>query len=138
MSGRDVDLWLRLRNAFDEPPFDFGDLTLDALAEAAVEAIEQQRADPGTDIHTWFELTYASYLTINRSLLQSMPMEWQYKFTALLSQLREEFIDVDEPRYTIAARDRNGRFIKDPIPHYNRGRTFVKGQTNVHPFRDYQ
>jgi len=39
------------------------------------------------DIHTWFSLSYASYLVIPRSVLQSMSEEWQYKFVELLDEL---------------------------------------------------
>jgi hypothetical protein len=77
------------------------------------------------DVHTWFGLSYASYLTINRSLLQSMPDEWQDRFVRCLTELQRHFGYPDEPIYTVYCRDRLGRFIKDPIPHYNRGRTFV-------------
>lgn len=79
------------------------------------------------DAHTWFGLTYASYLVVNRSLLQSMPDEWQHRFVTCLEELQHHFRNIDEPRYTVHARDAAGRFIKDPIPHYSRGRTFVPG-----------
>lgn len=83
-------------------------------------------------IHEWFELSYASYLTLNRSLLQSMPEEWQQRFVACLEEMREHFWGVfDEPRYTVSCRDGEGRFVKDPIPHYNRGRTFIPGRLGV-------
>lgn len=32
-----------------------------------------------TDVHLWFSLSYAAYLCVNRSLLQSMPLDWQYR-----------------------------------------------------------
>jgi len=41
------------------------------------------------DIHEWFNLTYAQYLTVPRSVLQSMPETWQHKFVALLEELDE-------------------------------------------------
>lgn len=84
-------------------------------------------AEQHIDVHAWFSLSYAAYLAVNRSLLQSMPVEWQYRFVDLMDELSEQFPDVEEPRYTVHARDAEGRFIKDPIPHYNRGRTFVPG-----------
>lgn len=79
------------------------------------------------DVHTWFSLSYASYLVVNRSLLQSMPDEWQHRFTALMDEMRTHFADVDEPRYIVYVRDHRGRFARDPIPNYNRGRTFIPG-----------
>lgn len=43
------------------------------------------------NVHHWFELTYAQYLTVPRSILQSMPYEWQYKFVELLNELDSTF-----------------------------------------------
>jgi len=79
------------------------------------------------DVHTWFGLTYASYLVVNRSLLQSMPQAWQHRFTELMSELQHHFRNIDEPHYVVQVRTESGRFGKDPIPHYSRGRTFVAG-----------
>lgn len=79
------------------------------------------------DVHTWFSLSYASYLVVNRSLLQSMPDEWQYRFTAVMEELDAHFAHIDEPRYQVYVRDQRGRFARDPIPNYNRGRTFIEG-----------
>lgn len=46
------------------------------------------REDP---IHIWFGLTYASWLTLPRVLMQEMPYEWQEKMVALLNEIDEEF-----------------------------------------------
>jgi len=79
------------------------------------------------DIHNWFELTYAQYLTIPRSVLQSMPDEWQNKFTALLDEL-DETIDwrPQDGCYWVHLRNSNGKFIADPLKDYERGRRFVE------------
>lgn len=78
-------------------------------------------------IHLWFNLTYANYLTIPRSLLQSMPHGWQERFVACLEELQFAFDHLDHPSYRVNAVDKEtGRYIKDPIPHYNRGRTRVE------------
>ena len=83
-------------------------------------------------IHLWFNLTYANYLTLHRSLLQSMPEEWQHRFVRCLVELADAFEHVEQaPVLTVSARDRDGKFIKDPIPHYNRGRTRVEPRTRV-------
>lgn len=82
-------------------------------------------ADEREAIHAWFNLTYANYLTLPRSVLQSMPDEWQTKFVALLEEMEQVYGGLDWPDYIVTARS-NGRFIKDPIPHYNRGRTRVE------------
>lgn len=77
-------------------------------------------------IHTWFSLTYANYLVLPRSVLQSMPNEWQARLVKLLNEMEEVYGGLDWPTYAVNARERHGgRFIKDPIPHYNRGRTRV-------------
>lgn len=47
--------------------------------------------ESGDHIHEWFELTYAQYLTIPRSILQSMPASWQKKFVQLLEELDETY-----------------------------------------------
>lgn len=90
------------------------------------EVIEFWDEDP-VDIHTWFNLTYANYLVLHRSILQSMPEEWQHRFVRLLQELDYvvEAAEIEVPEvYMVTCKDPNtGRFIKDPVPHYNRGRT---------------
>lgn len=55
-------------------------------------------------IHSYFELSYANYLVIPRTLLQSMPVEWQERFVADLEQLRDAFADVEQaPCYQVTA-----------------------------------
>lgn len=75
-------------------------------------------------IHAWFGLSYANYLCLPRSVLQSMPDEWQQRFVRLLEELQEEFGHLDWPNYRVCPIVlHTGRFKPDPIPHYNRGRT---------------
>lgn len=77
-------------------------------------------------IHLWFGLTYANYLVLPRTLLQSMPLAWQERFVGCLGELEAAFGHVDQAnQYMVRAKDTNGRFIADPVPHYNRGRTYV-------------
>lgn len=75
-------------------------------------------------IHLWFGLSYASYLTIPRSILQSMPDEWQKKFVELLDELDEKVTEekLELPKYTVSARDARGYFIFDDHRRYDRGR----------------
>ena len=47
-------------------------------------------------IHGWFNLTYASYLVLPRSVLQSAPIEWQRRFVDCLNELEELFGEVPE------------------------------------------
>lgn len=79
-------------------------------------------ADPDA-IHNWFGLTYANYLTLPRSVLQSMPGEWQERLVQLLREL-DETIDwfPEGGKYWVKLKDRKGRFMEDPFLDYERGR----------------
>ncbi len=74
-------------------------------------------------LHEWFELSYASYLTLHRTLLQSMPVEWQERMVGLLTELSESFAHLQHPHtYSVHARDSKGRFISEPFPPYRHAR----------------
>lgn len=76
-------------------------------------------------IHDWFELTYSSYLVIQRSILQSMPVEWQRRFVACLREL-ESVSPGDLPSsFWVQAKTRDGKFRVDPYRDYERGRRRV-------------
>jgi hypothetical protein len=62
------------------------DVVSDALSTASALSADDAVGDQAP-IHSWFELTYAQYLTIPRSVLQSMPVEWQRRFVTCLQQL---------------------------------------------------
>lgn len=47
-------------------------------------------------IHTHFGLSYANYLTLPRTLLQSMPIGWQERFVACLDELATAFRHVPQ------------------------------------------
>lgn len=47
-------------------------------------------------IHTAFGLSYASYLTLPRTLLQSMPIAWQERFVACLDEFHDAFAHVPQ------------------------------------------
>lgn len=80
--------------------------------------------DDNDPIHSFFGLTYAKYLTLPRSILQSMHEEWQKDFVKLLEILDITCInmDIETPDYTVLAR-KDGKFIKDPYKDY-----YVNGQ----------
>lgn len=42
-------------------------------------------------VHRYFELSYSTYLVMHRTLLQSMPDEWQNKFIDLVEEFDESF-----------------------------------------------
>lgn len=95
----------------------------DRLRQGTVDARER-------DIHTWFELTYAEYLTIPRSVLQSMPTNWQAHMVACLEEL-DATIDwrPREGRYWVELRDARGRICHDPLKDYERGRRRISHRT---------
>lgn len=77
-------------------------------------------------IHTWFGLTYSNYLVLPRAVLQSAPDEWQERFVQMLGELNDMYGHLDWPdSYRVMATGSGGRFVKDPIPHYRRGRTYI-------------
>ena len=75
-------------------------------------------------IHSYFGLSYANYLVLPRSVLQSMPIDWQDKFVTLLDMIPETIDDEFEPvgGYQVQAKDGEGKFKKDPYSNYERGR----------------
>lgn len=68
------------------------------------------RHDP-EPIHLWFSLSYASYLAVPRSVLQSMPQPWQARFCELLEEMHEAFGHLDWPHYNVQALVREPDFI---------------------------
>lgn len=62
-------------------------------------------------IHGWFELTYANYLVLPRSVLQSMPDEWQARFVGLLREMETAFGHLDWPSYSVRALKRDAELI---------------------------
>jgi hypothetical protein len=75
-------------------------------------------------IHEWFELSYASYLVLPRSILQSAPISWQKRFVKCLNELEELFGNVPlKGTYKVYLKDKStGRFLSDPLMNYERGR----------------
>ncbi len=79
-------------------------------------------------IHGYFNLTYANYLVLPRSILQSMPDEWQEQFVKLLNQIPELFGTEWEPEggYRVLALNREKKFTKNPYSDYGRGRRQIE------------
>lgn len=79
------------------------------------------------DVHQVFGLTYANYLVWHRTLMQSMPSDWQRRFKNLAEEYNTAWWNQPIPYgYTVNARNADGRFVRDPIPHYARGRTYIE------------
>ncbi|MBC7486069.1 MAG: hypothetical protein H7282_04900 [Cytophagaceae bacterium] len=83
-------------------------------------------------IHQWFELSYSQYLTIPRSVLQSMPSEWQKQFVKCLNELDEK-IDwrPSKGRYWVQLKNEKGQYVHDPLMDYQRGRRVIPFTTEV-------
>ena len=63
-------------------------------------------------IHEFFGLSYCNYMVLQRSLLQSMPHDWQKKFVELLEELNDEFRHIDHPySYHVQALARFGETV---------------------------
>lgn len=75
-------------------------------------------------IHGYFGLSYASYLVIPRSLLQSMPTAWQEDLVDLLTGLGTHFGEtIDSVQYKVIARDKETNlFVSDPLGAYRHNR----------------
>lgn len=68
-----------------------------------------------TDVHTYFGLSYANYLVKHRTLLQSMPEQWQHRFVACLRELDAAFAHVDQaPGYEVTPVD--WRYVNELTP----------------------
>lgn len=73
------------------------------------------------NIRDWFELSYAQYLTVPRSIMEAMPQEWQEQMAALLDELDDTFAwRPTSGRYWCYLKDGRGRYADDPLQEYRR------------------
>ncbi|MEU3565757.1 hypothetical protein [Kitasatospora sp. NPDC006786] len=67
---------------------------------APIVRIQEQETLPGIPadepVHEWFGLSYAAYLVLPRTLLQSMPAAWQQRLVACLRDLDTAFAHVPQ------------------------------------------
>jgi len=47
-------------------------------------------------IHEWFSLSYCNYLVLPRTLLQSMPTEWQERMVACLNEMQDAYSHLEQ------------------------------------------
>jgi hypothetical protein len=123
-------------------------------------------------IHLFFNLTYSNYLVLHRTLMQSMPDEWQQRAVAVFEELDTAFEGQEQAESYIVTPARESEYGDltaaeqkalgidyrpadsadpddcdiytdadgnehrsadrvlvpvgaDPVPHYNRGRTYM-------------
>lgn len=90
----------------------------DQLLTAAMEEAEPIRS-AYSDGPVWnaFGLTRAAYLVVPRRALQSMPLEWQERFVALMAEAYDHLPDSAFPEYSVLRKE-HGRFIEDPLRDY--------------------
>ncbi len=76
------------------------------------------------DVHTWFGLSYASWLTVPRIVLQSMPLEWQHQFVNLLNEMNNTFDWMPNNLSLSVTGKRENRFVRLPLllNDYRRGK----------------
>ncbi|HFF5960638.1 TPA: hypothetical protein ACGCF7_000470 [Stenotrophomonas maltophilia] len=64
-----------------------------------------------------FGLSRAAYLVVPRRTLQSMPLDWQQRFVALMDEAHAHLPAEAFPDYTVQRQER-GRFLTDPLRDY--------------------
>ena len=67
-------------------------------------------------LSTWFGLSYASWLTIPRVLMESMPDRWQLEMAKLLEEYEDTFQNWPEdlPTPHVIGRNSKGKFCRMP------------------------
>jgi len=81
----------------------------------------------------FWELSYAQYLTIPRSVIQEMDKEWQDKFAELLDKLDDtmDWRPTGNQRYWVALDEENSFEdlnigLHDPLAEYKHGNQYAK------------
>lgn len=64
-----------------------------------------------------FGLGRAAYLVVPRRTLQSMPLDWQERFVALMDEAQEQLPADAFPEYSVQRKE-GGRFFADPLRDY--------------------
>lgn len=70
-----------------------------------------------------FGLSRAAYHVVPRRTLQSMPVEWQARFVALMHEARQTLPDEAFPEYQVI-RIEGGKFAHDPNRRYRHAAPF--------------
>ncbi|MBA0283831.1 hypothetical protein [Stenotrophomonas maltophilia] len=81
-----------------------------------------------------FGLSRAAYLVLPRRTLQSMPLDWQARFVALIQEARRTLPDEAFPQYQ-AIRLKDGQYAADPNCRYRRMPPFPHRPTEDAPAR---
>lgn len=106
---------------------DYHSVTLDIINKALC-GKPTPVIDGEEPIHDWFGLTYASYVVMPRTVLQSCSVETQRKLIEAFEAVAEEELKGTGHNWPygddihITLKDERGRFKKDPLGNYERGR----------------
>jgi len=65
------------------------------------------------DLSLWFGLSYASFLTLPRVLMEAMPEEWQRKIAVLLNEYNNTFPNQPDIGSRVQI-TKHGKLIKTP------------------------
>ena len=65
-------------------------------------------------LQLWFNLSYASWVTLPRVMVEAMPEEWQEKMAALLEEWDEAWPNQPEVGVTVRLTDTKGNLIAMP------------------------
>lgn len=78
-------------------------------------------------VHNYFGLSYCEYAVQTRTILQSMPLEWQQRFIACLEELDAASADLSSRPYMYSVKLHQERGeTTDPYADYERGRRRVE------------
>lgn len=69
--------------------------------------------EPKPDLQSWFGLSYASWLTIPRVLMEAMPQDWQDRMAQLLNEYDAEFPNQPDLCTRVQV-IKNGKLTKTP------------------------
>ena len=75
--------------------------------------MDNQEFDYKKDLSCWFGLSYASFCTIPRVLMEAMPDEWQEKMAILLHEYEEEFPNQPDLGTRVQI-TKGGKLVKTP------------------------
>lgn len=79
------------------------------------------------DVHTWFGLSYASYLVLDRTVMQALPADTQHRLTALLSEIERLTAGLPAVMYRVQEIDADGRVKSRAFPHYRHAPETIEG-----------
>lgn len=74
-------------------------MTTDTSTATTTEEPYERKSGP---VHAWFSLSYANFLVWHRAHMQSMPLEWQRRFTELAEELDAAYPDGSGVDYEVA------------------------------------